>query len=61
MTHGWFHDSQMWNMNIDMLAQKFRIYEIDFWGFGYSTRKMMDWKYKEEEKHKEEFEWATQE
>ena len=45
LLHGWFHDSQMWNMNIDVLAQKFRVYAIDFWGFGYSTRKMMDWNY----------------
>jgi pyruvate dehydrogenase E2 component (dihydrolipoamide acetyltransferase) len=46
LLHGWFHDSQMWNRNIDALAQRSRVYAIDLWGFGYSTREIMDWDYK---------------
>ena len=35
LLHGWFHDNQMWNKNVDLLASRFRVYTIDFWGFGY--------------------------
>jgi len=45
LVHGWFHDSQMWNRNIDVLAMRFKVYAIDLWGFGYSTREIMDWGY----------------
>lgn len=45
LLHGWFHDSQMWNKNIDALAQRFRVYAIDLWGYGYSTREVLDWDY----------------
>jgi len=45
LVHGWFHDSQMWNRNIDLLASRFRVYAVDLWGFGYSTREAMDWGY----------------
>ena len=45
LLHGWFHDLQMWSRNIDALAESFKIYAIDLWGFGYSTREMLDWGY----------------
>jgi pimeloyl-ACP methyl ester carboxylesterase len=45
LLHGWFHDCQMWNRNIDALASRFTVYAIDLWGFGYSTREIMDWGY----------------
>jgi pimeloyl-ACP methyl ester carboxylesterase len=35
----------MWNKNIDVLADKFKVYAIDLWGFGYSTREPMDYGY----------------
>ncbi len=28
----------MWNKHIDALAEKFKVYAIDLWGFGYSER-----------------------
>jgi len=45
LLHGWFHDSQMWVKNMDALAKVFKVYAIDLWGFGYSTRKPMDYGY----------------
>lgn len=45
LLHGWFHDSQMWTKNIDTLAERFKVYAMDLWGFGYSTREPMDYGY----------------
>jgi pimeloyl-ACP methyl ester carboxylesterase len=45
LIHGFFYDSYMWNKNIDVLADKFKVYAIDLWGFGYSTREPMDYGY----------------
>jgi len=45
LLHGWFYDSQMWNQNIDALAKCFKVYAMDLWGFGYSTRETLDWGY----------------
>lgn len=45
LIHGFFFDSNMWNMNIDALAAKNKVYAIDLWGFGYSTRKPLDYGY----------------
>lgn len=45
LLHGWFHDSEMWSRNIDALAKSFKVYTIDLWGFGYSTREILDWGY----------------
>ncbi|GAH93034.1 unnamed protein product, partial [marine sediment metagenome] len=42
LLHGWFHDLQMWSRNIDALAKSFKVYAIDLWGFGYSTREILD-------------------
>jgi len=45
LLHGWFHDSQMWAKNIDALAKRFKVYALDLWGFGYSTREPMNYGY----------------
>lgn len=45
LLHGWFHDSQMWSKNMDSLSRAFKVYAIDLWGFGYSTREPMDYGY----------------
>ena len=45
MIHGFFLDSQMWAPNIDALAVHFRVLAMDLWGFGYSSRKPMDYSY----------------
>ena len=45
LIHGFLYDSYMWNKNIDALADKFKVYAIDLWGFGYSTRDPMDYGY----------------
>jgi pimeloyl-ACP methyl ester carboxylesterase len=45
LIHGFFYDSYMWNKNIDFLANRFKVYSLDLWGFGYSTREPMDYGY----------------
>ena len=35
----------MWSQNMDSLAQTFKVYALDLWGFGYSTREPMDYGY----------------
>jgi pimeloyl-ACP methyl ester carboxylesterase len=35
----------MWNKNIDVLAEKYKVYALDLWGFGYSTREPLDYGY----------------
>lgn len=42
LVHGFFFDTFMWNRNIDALAEKFTVYALDLWGFGYSTRAPLD-------------------
>ena len=45
LLHGFFFDTYMWNKNIDALAEKFKVYAIDLWGFGFSTREPLDYGY----------------
>lgn len=45
LVHGFFYDSYMWNRNIDALAKRFKVYALDLWGFGYSTRSPVDYGY----------------
>ena len=45
LIHGFLYDSYMWNKNIDVLADRFKVYAVDLWGFGYSTREPMDYGY----------------
>jgi pimeloyl-ACP methyl ester carboxylesterase len=45
LIHGFFYDTFMWHNNIDTLARRFKVYAIDLWGFGYSTREHLDYGY----------------
>jgi pimeloyl-ACP methyl ester carboxylesterase len=45
LLHGFYFDSYMWNKNIDVLAEQFKVYAMDLWGFGYSTREPVDYDY----------------
>jgi pimeloyl-ACP methyl ester carboxylesterase len=45
LLHGFFFDTNMWNKSIDVLAEKYKVYAIDLWGFGYSTREPLDYGY----------------
>jgi pimeloyl-ACP methyl ester carboxylesterase len=45
LIHGFFYDSYMWSGNIDALAEHFKVYAIDLWGGGYSTRELLDYGY----------------
>jgi pimeloyl-ACP methyl ester carboxylesterase len=46
LLHGFFYDSYLWNRNIDALvANGCKVYALDLWGFGYSTREPLDYGY----------------
>ncbi len=45
LLHGFFFDSYLWAENIDALARHFRVYALDLWGAGYSTREPLDYGY----------------
>jgi len=45
LLHGFNYDSYLWAENIDALAQRFKVYALDLWGFGYSTREPLDYGY----------------
>lgn len=45
LIHGFFFDSFMWDKNIDSLSEKFKVYSMDLWGFGYSTREPLNYGY----------------
>jgi pimeloyl-ACP methyl ester carboxylesterase len=45
LIHGFFFDSYLWVSNIDALAEKFKVYALDLWGFGYSSRDPLDYGY----------------
>ncbi|NIR25675.1 MAG: alpha/beta fold hydrolase, partial [Gammaproteobacteria bacterium] len=45
LLHGFFYDSYLWASNIDALAETFKVYALDLWGFGYSTREPLDYGY----------------
>ena len=45
LIHGFFFDTYMWNKNIDVLAERFKVYAFDLLGFGYSTREPLDYGY----------------
>ncbi|UAA38672.1 alpha/beta fold hydrolase [Paraneptunicella aestuarii] len=45
LLHGFFYDSYMWHENIDALAAEHKVYALDLWGFGYSTREPLDYGY----------------
>ena len=45
LLHGFFFDHQMWSKNIDALAERHKVYAIDLWGFGFSSREPLDYGY----------------
>jgi pimeloyl-ACP methyl ester carboxylesterase len=45
LIHGFIYDSTIWAENIDALATAFRVYALDLWGQGYSTREPLDYGY----------------
>lgn len=45
LLHGFFYDSFMWASNIDTIAKTHKVYAPELWGFGYSTRQLMDYSY----------------
>jgi len=45
LLHGFFFDHNMWNASINVLAEKYKVYAMDLWGFGYSTRQPLDYGY----------------
>lgn len=45
LIHGFFYDTHMWDDNIDALAERYKVFAIDLWGFGYSTREELDVSY----------------
>jgi pimeloyl-ACP methyl ester carboxylesterase len=46
LLHGFFYDSaSMWSANIDALASRYKVYALDLWGCGYSTREPLDYGY----------------
>jgi pimeloyl-ACP methyl ester carboxylesterase len=45
LLHGFGSDSYSWHNNMEALAAKFKVYAIDLWGCGYSTREPLDYGY----------------
>jgi len=45
LLHGFFYDSYLWDANIGALAKQFKVYALDLWGCGYSTRQPLDYGY----------------
>jgi len=42
LIHGFNMDVNTWLLNIDTLAKKYKIYALDLWGFGFSTREPLE-------------------
>ena len=45
LLHGYFFDHHLWDYNIDELAKYYKVYALDLWGFGYSSRDEHDHSY----------------
>jgi len=45
LIHGFFYDTFTWHNNMNALAEHFKLFALDLWGFGYSTRKPLDYGY----------------
>lgn len=45
LLHGFFFDSSVWCRNIESLASYSKVYALDIWGFGLSTREQLDFSY----------------
>ena len=42
LLHGWLGSWELWQKTMEILGQDFRTYALDFWGFGESGRKNID-------------------
>jgi pimeloyl-ACP methyl ester carboxylesterase len=42
LLHGFLFDWHTWRSNLDALGSRFKVYALDFWGFGCSTREPLD-------------------
>jgi pimeloyl-ACP methyl ester carboxylesterase len=38
LIHGFLYHTVMWRKNIDALAERYKVFAVDLWGFGYSER-----------------------
>ncbi len=38
LIHGFLYHTVMWEKNLDTLAERYQVYAIDLWGWGYSER-----------------------
>lgn len=45
LIHGFNMDSYTWVKNVDQLAAHFKVYALDLWGLGFSTRESLDYGY----------------
>lgn len=45
LIHGFNMDMNTWLYNIHALAEHFKVYALDLWGLGYSTREPLDYGY----------------
>lgn len=45
LLHGFFYDSYFWDSNAASLAARWKVYAVDLWGFGYSSRAPMAYGY----------------
>ena len=45
LIHGFFYDTHSWDGNFQALAEHYRVFALDLWGFGYSTREDLDFGY----------------
>jgi pimeloyl-ACP methyl ester carboxylesterase len=46
LIHGFNTDSYTWVTNIEAQAERRKIFAVDLWGFGFSTREPQDYGYK---------------
>lgn len=42
LLHGFFFDHHLWDPNIEALSRHFKVFGLDLWGFGASTREPLD-------------------
>lgn len=45
LVHGFNLDLNTWSTNLDALARHFKVYALDLWGSGFSTREPLDYGY----------------
>jgi pimeloyl-ACP methyl ester carboxylesterase len=45
LVHGFNYDSYTWVNNMEVLASEHKVYALDLWGSGFSTRELMDYSF----------------